>query len=972
MKKVITILSVLLIGVAFAWNGGGTTQPNSGDYWAFTPGDQPPQAPHPSGLAVPDPEPFDYYDIHDAPGAIQVPPLTGAPYIFTLPSDVDFWFYGTWYYHGSKLYVYPDGMMAFVVPNTTDPQPTGDLTDPTKPNAVIAPYWTDLNADGTGDTKRIYIWKDKTNHVLVFQWYEVEDADGNVFNFSAALWYGDEALLIDEGCGVIFSAHYIDFAYQNGYDWGDEDPNAEVGIENAGETTADHYYVIIPHEEAGEDIIENRATIRFYYRKIFDYDMAVDKILAPHNVVLRHTKYAPVFVTQNIGTEVVSSYNVSIDITDLSTGDNVYSKSFSRTQLYYAGSGEDWKDTITCEPVWDRPGEIGTEYEIKIQITGYAQDECVANNTYYDTVKVWCEEEYSYLGKYSIFPLFWWDSDIEANAYALPDGKAIVMGGDAFLYWTDGDETALHLVAYSGDDVADADWTEMTVRKYNDMEHEGFPDVPAKTWNEIYFQYGPMKWQRLTDDNKLEWVAGYDLTGQIGVIGVQNDASTVGLAGGSGAGCVGGAFPDIYEDPGVDLSADGAYTPGSINWLPWSGDVYFYGITMKTHLALWKPPVAPAYYEKAHDLAVVSVLTPEKYGTGYYVEAEKAITPKDTIANLGRQKEETSTTYPIQAFFRAVPELEGFDTYETSTNIPEIDWIGGTGDFTKEVAFADWTPEGNCDYGDAKLIYDAQYIVKRNKVGPDKTDHCPYNDTVHLSVISLWKYDAWMKEIHVYKNEMGGEEAENGEHVPVDTKLYFKCVVANTGINVEPHDIGGSKARFVAQLQVIQDDNQAVVFGPSIEPITYLNWRGNTSGEPWETEVEFPDYWTVPDDKTYKIEFKVELDGDKCSKNNSQQLYIGGVAANIPREFRLYRIDSPAKEVVVKYALPVKTHVDIKVYDVTGKLVKTLVSETEEAGYGTITWNGTDARGRTVSSGVYYVKMVAGDYNGVQKVILMK
>ena len=988
MKKVIAILTIVLIGVTFAWNGGGTTQPKSGDYWAFTPGDQPPQAPDPDGFPVPNPDPIGTYHIVNNPGAVQLAPTTTTPIAYTLPSDVDFWFYGQWYYHGSKLYIYPDGFMAFIIDNLTTPHPTGNLNDPTKPNAVIAPYWTDLSADGTGTDERIYLWKDNNLNVLYFEWYKVtEQNDPTEYTFTAALHYGDEGLLVDEGCGVIFSYHFIDFAYAPdgaSYNWGHEDPNATIGIENHRETDVDHYYVEIPHVEGGEDIINDGRTIRFYYRKIFNYDLAVADLLAPHNIVLRYTKYAPIFVVENIGTEVVNSYNVSIDITDLTDGSNVYSNSFSRTQLYYIGSGNDYQDTVVCEPVWDRPQEIGTEYEIKITITGYAEDECVANNTYYDTVKVWCEEEYSY--NFDITQPGWWEGYgnwLQAVTYALPDGVALVMGGDVYLNWAGGDDPSQsHLEVWSGDDPTDCGWDQMTEWKYNAMEHEGYPGTPITGWNEVYFQYGPMKWQRMKDDlSGVEWVAGYDALGEHAVIANHNEVLGEDYTGVQffftgepvGVSCdpIEKLSSPQYATPAPDFNANAGYLNPTFGL--YVDNVFSYGITMKTHLALWKPPVAPAYFEKAHDLAVTSVLTPEPIGGKYFVVADESITPQDTISNLGRQKEETSTTYPIQAFFRAVPELEDFDTYETSANIEEIDWIGGTGAFTKEIAFSDWTPEGNCDVMDASLEYDVQYIVKRNKVGPDKTDHCPYNDTVHLTVTSLWKNDAWMKEVHVYKDQMGGEEVMSGDSVATGTNLYFKCVVANTGSEQEPHDIGGSKARFVAKLQVFKDADGSSVFGPSVQALPDINWRGNTNGDPWEYTLEFPDYWTVPDQETYDVKFSVELDNDLCSKNNAKDVYIGGVAtAELPANFELYRIASPAREVTVKYALPVKADVVIKVYDVTGKLVKTLVAGTEDAGYKTVTWNATDSRGRKVSAGVYYVKMLAGDYNNVQKVIIMR
>jgi hypothetical protein len=57
---------------------------------------------------------------------------------------------------------------------------------------------------------------------------------------------------------------------------------------------------------------------------------------------------------------------------------------------------------------------------------------------------------------------------------------------------------------------------------------------------------------------------------------------------------------------------------------------------------------------------------------------------------------------------------------------------------------------------------------------------------------------------------------------------------------------------------------------------------------------------------------------------------------------------------------------------VRGALVQVLVDGTVSGGEHTAAWHGTDARGRSVSSGVYFVRMVAGEFNKTRKMVLMK
>jgi hypothetical protein len=57
-------------------------------------------------------------------------------------------------------------------------------------------------------------------------------------------------------------------------------------------------------------------------------------------------------------------------------------------------------------------------------------------------------------------------------------------------------------------------------------------------------------------------------------------------------------------------------------------------------------------------------------------------------------------------------------------------------------------------------------------------------------------------------------------------------------------------------------------------------------------------------------------------------------------------------ETQIKFAIPEEAQVDLGIYDVTGRLVRTLVSERMEAGYHTITW-----QPKSLASGIYFAKL---------------
>ncbi len=75
---------------------------------------------------------------------------------------------------------------------------------------------------------------------------------------------------------------------------------------------------------------------------------------------------------------------------------------------------------------------------------------------------------------------------------------------------------------------------------------------------------------------------------------------------------------------------------------------------------------------------------------------------------------------------------------------------------------------------------------------------------------------------------------------------------------------------------------------------------------------------------------------------------------------------------IIEYVLPKAEHLSVKVYDVRGKLVSTLVDEQRSAGAGQVVWSGANDQGGQVSSGVYFYKLTAGGETLVRKMSLIK
>jgi flagellar hook assembly protein FlgD len=67
-----------------------------------------------------------------------------------------------------------------------------------------------------------------------------------------------------------------------------------------------------------------------------------------------------------------------------------------------------------------------------------------------------------------------------------------------------------------------------------------------------------------------------------------------------------------------------------------------------------------------------------------------------------------------------------------------------------------------------------------------------------------------------------------------------------------------------------------------------------------------------------------------------------------------------------------RAHARLFIYDVNGARVRTLVDGELPAGAHSVAWNGTDARGQTVASGVYYYRLDAGGQSATKQMVLLK
>ncbi|MBU8932446.1 MAG: T9SS type A sorting domain-containing protein, partial [candidate division Zixibacteria bacterium] len=92
--------------------------------------------------------------------------------------------------------------------------------------------------------------------------------------------------------------------------------------------------------------------------------------------------------------------------------------------------------------------------------------------------------------------------------------------------------------------------------------------------------------------------------------------------------------------------------------------------------------------------------------------------------------------------------------------------------------------------------------------------------------------------------------------------------------------------------------------------------------------------------------------------------YSFALAQNYPNPFN--------PSTTIEYSVLVGCHVEIAVYDLLGKRVKSLIDEPVERGLYTTVWDGADETGTRVASGIYFYRMQAGDYDFTRKMLMLK
>jgi hypothetical protein len=115
----------------------------------------------------------------------------------------------------------------------------------------------------------------------------------------------------------------------------------------------------------------------------------------------------------------------------------------------------------------------------------------------------------------------------------------------------------------------------------------------------------------------------------------------------------------------------------------------------------------------------------------------------------------------------------------------------------------------------------------------------------------------------------------------------------------------------------------------------------------------------------------LSIDGAPANvpKGNSRRSYSAPVYRN---ELRQNYPNPFNPTTTVAFSLAKASNAELTIYDVRGSLVKTLLNDKRPVGNHRIVWTGDNNQGNQVASGVYFYRLIAGQFRATKKMVLLR
>jgi hypothetical protein len=122
----------------------------------------------------------------------------------------------------------------------------------------------------------------------------------------------------------------------------------------------------------------------------------------------------------------------------------------------------------------------------------------------------------------------------------------------------------------------------------------------------------------------------------------------------------------------------------------------------------------------------------------------------------------------------------------------------------------------------------------------------------------------------------------------------------------------------------------------------------------------------LADLRLFQVEELISTNSDGGGPQSADNILI-----ERPILYRSY--PNPFKsQTAIRYSLFAENKVSLSIYDISGRLVKTLVNQNQTSDIYSISWNGRDNKGRTVAQGVYFFRLKTDDFSETNRMLLIR
>jgi M6 family metalloprotease-like protein len=290
---------------------------------------------------------------------------------------------------------------------------------------------------------------------------------------------------------------------------------------------------------------------------------------------------------------------------------------------------------------------------------------------------------------------------------------------------------------------------------------------------------------------------------------------------------------------------------------------------------------------------------------------------------------------------------------------------------------------------------------------PTPPDSMKVVDTGSDNVITWWKSNVDVQKIPqyiVYRQAPGATTPPTAADELARVQHVYGAGISNSYTDVG----GGTKAAYVYSVKSVNFYGEGS-WGASVNASPLAIEDVNFTSAPvingvtleWATVSGYNSYkWLIKrstDDQDYQVIATVPGSapspyGQKYSYTDQvetagiyyYQLYDGNgtlkgkLSATVGKTPLNYELSQNCPNPVgrgstkISYALKSPGKVSLVVYNVLGEQVRTLDNGTRPAGFYDVSWNGADDHGQQVSNGIYFYKLISGNFQSTKKLTVLK